>query len=65
MFRRGVPKEAIRKLLGHRSWDFTAGKYVHLDVDDLPDGAIVGGLVASAVQPVRDADWVVGVGEMM
>ena len=24
MFRRGVPKEAIRRLLGHHSWDFTA-----------------------------------------
>lgn len=35
MFRRGVPKEAIRRLLGHHSWDFTAGTYVHLDDDDL------------------------------
>jgi integrase len=48
MFRRGVPKEAIRRLLGHHSWEFTAGAYVHLDDDDLPDGAIVGDLVASA-----------------
>jgi integrase len=46
MFRRGVPKEAIRRLLGHHSWDFTAGTYVHLDDDDLPDGAVVGDLVA-------------------
>jgi hypothetical protein len=46
MFRRGVPKEAIRRLLGHHSWDFTAGTYVHLD-DDLPDGAIVGDLRAT------------------
>lgn len=49
MFRRGVPKEAIRRLLGHHSWDFTAGTYVHLDDDDLPDGGIVGDLVATSV----------------
>ena len=30
MFRRGVAKEQIRKLLGHHSWEFTAGTYVHL-----------------------------------
>jgi integrase len=47
MFRRGVPKEAIRRLLGHHSWEFTAGTYVHLDDDDLPDGAIVGDLTAA------------------
>lgn len=46
MFRRGVPKEAIRRLLGHHSWDFTAGTYLHLDDDDLPDGAVVGDLTA-------------------
>jgi integrase len=51
MFRRGVPKEAIRRLLGHHSWDFTAGTYVHLDDDDLPDGAIVGDLIASPDPP--------------
>ncbi|MHB8643894.1 MAG: tyrosine-type recombinase/integrase [Gaiellaceae bacterium] len=50
MFRRGVPKEAIRRLLGHHSWDFTAGTYVHLEDDDLPDGAIVGDLTASNVR---------------
>jgi integrase len=44
MFRRGVPKEAIRRLLGHHSWDFTAGTYVHLDDEDLPDGAVMGDL---------------------
>lgn len=55
MFRRGVPKEAIRRLLGHHSWDFTAGTYVHLDDDDLPDGAIVGDLVASASPAPREA----------
>jgi integrase len=49
MFRRGVPKEAIRRLLGHHSWEFTAGTYLHLDDDDLPDGAVVGDLVASEV----------------
>jgi integrase len=48
MFRRGVPKEAIRRLLGHHSWDFTAGTYLHLDDDDLPDGSIVGDLIAPA-----------------
>jgi integrase len=47
MFRRGVPKEAIRRLLGHHSWDFTAGTYLHLDDDDLPDGAVVGDLTAT------------------
>lgn len=43
-----MPKEAIRKLLGHHSWDFTAGTYLHLDDDDLPDGAVVGDLTAYA-----------------
>jgi hypothetical protein len=38
MFRRGVAKKAIRRLLGHHSWDFTAGTYRHLDADDLPGG---------------------------
>jgi integrase len=51
MFRRGVSKEAIRRLLGHHSWDFTAGTYLHLDDDDLPDDAVVGDLVAEAAQP--------------
>jgi integrase len=51
MFRRGVSKEAIRRLPGHHSWDFTAGTYLHLDDDDLPDGAVVGDLVAEAVAP--------------
>jgi integrase len=46
MFRRGVNKQAIRRLLRHHSWDFTAGTYVHLDDDDLPDGSIVGDLTA-------------------
>lgn len=46
MFRRGVPKEAIRRLLGHHSWDFTAGTYLHLHDDDLPDGTVVEDLVA-------------------
>jgi hypothetical protein len=48
MVRRGVPKEAIRPMLGHHSWEFTAGTYVHLDDDDLPDGAVVGDLVAAS-----------------
>jgi integrase len=56
MFRRGVPKEAIRRLIGHHSWDFTAGTYVHLGDDDLPDGAIVGDLTAEAPsQRLREA----------
>jgi hypothetical protein len=49
MFRRGVPKEAIRRLLGHHSWDFTAGTYLHLGDDDLPDGSVVDDLTATAV----------------
>lgn len=53
MFRRGVPKEAIRRLLGHHSWDFTAGTYVHLDDGDLPDGGIVGDLTAPVDSPRR------------
>jgi integrase len=57
MFRRGVPKEAIRRLLGHHSWDFTAGTYLHLDDDDLPDGAVVGDLTA-ATSPARNAEQV-------
>jgi integrase len=47
IFRRGMSKEAIRKMLGHYSWDFTAGTYVHLNEDDLmtsADGNVVGDL---------------------
>ena len=51
MFRRGVPKDAIRRLLGHHSLDFAAGTYVHLDDDDLPDGAVVGDLAAVVLSP--------------
>jgi integrase len=54
MFRRGVPKEAIRRLLGHHSWDFTAGTYVHLDDDDLPDGDVLGDLTASGSPSATD-----------
>ena len=56
MFRRAVPKEAIRPLLGHHSWDFTAGTYVHLDDDDLPDRAVVGDLTAGNVTREEPAD---------
>jgi integrase len=57
MFRRGVPKEAIRRLLGHHSWEFTAGTYLHLDDDDLPDGEIVGDLTAApAHRSLREAE---------
>jgi integrase len=52
MFRRGVPKQAIRRLLGHHSWDFTAATYVHLDDDDLPNGAVVGDLTAQSADDV-------------
>ena len=56
MFRRGVPKEAIRKMIGHNSWEFTASTYVHLDDDDLPDGAVLADLAADAVFPMRNAE---------
>jgi hypothetical protein len=46
MYRRGVQKEAIRRMLGHHSWEFTASTYLHLADDDLPDGAVVDDLVA-------------------
>jgi len=49
MFRRGVPKEAIRKALGHHTWEFTSSTYVHLGDDDLPGGGIVGDLTAAGV----------------
>ena len=49
MYRRGVPKEQIRKLLGHHSWDFTAGTYVHLNDDDLPDGNVLADLLGGNV----------------
>ncbi len=63
MFRRGVPKEAIRRLLGHHSWDFTAGTYLHLDDDDLPDGSVVGDLVASvASAEIRTRDELAAAG---
>jgi integrase len=53
LHRRGVQKEAIRRQLGHHSWDFTASTYVHLNDDDLPDGNVVGDLVGTAaVQPL-------------
>jgi len=60
MFRRGVPREAIRRLLGHHSWDFTADTNVHLEDDDLPDGAVVGDL--TAVSTVAVAGDCAGVG---
>lgn len=63
MFRRGVPKEAIRRMLGHHSWDFTAGTYLHLDDDDLPDGALLGDLVGSDAEAGND-EAVVQVGEV-
>jgi site-specific recombinase XerD len=59
MFRRGVAKEAIRRLLGHDSWDFTAGTYLHLDDDELPDGSVVGDLTATAA-PLQRLETTVG-----
>jgi len=47
MWRRGVNREQIRRMLGHHSWDFTASTYIHLGEHDLPDGAILGDLVAN------------------
>ena len=46
MWRRGVNREQIRRVLGHHSWDFTAFTYVHLGEHDIPDGSILGDLVA-------------------
>ena len=46
MFRRGVSKEAIRKMLGDHSWDFTASTYLHLNDDDLPETAFMDAVVA-------------------
>jgi hypothetical protein len=51
--RHGVPKEAICRLLGHHSWEFTAGTYVLLDDDDLPDGVVVGDLTAIGMRAPR------------
>jgi integrase len=56
LYRRGVPKEAIRRMLGHHSWEFTASAYLHLDDDDLPDGAVLGDLVASGKEVVQERE---------
>jgi len=53
LYRRGVHKEAIRKMLGHHSWEFTSSTYLHLDDDDLPDGMVLGDLVANGVLTPR------------
>ena len=45
LHRRGVEKEAIRRMLGHHSWEFTSEVYVH--DDEIPDGAVLGDLTAS------------------
>jgi hypothetical protein len=52
---RGGAEGAIRLLLGHHSWEFTAGTYVHLDEDDLPDGAVVSDLIAEDSAPALRA----------
>ena len=55
MWRRGVNREQIRRVLGHHSWDFTAFTYVHLGEHDIPDGSILGDLtVPSATESVRE-----------
>ena len=56
MFRRGVPKEAIRKMLGHHSWDFTASTYLHLNDDDLPETAFLDDLDEGNARATRPAE---------
>jgi hypothetical protein len=58
MFRRGVSKEAIRKMLGHHSWDFTASTYLHLDDDDLPDTGFMDAVddLSRSALPAKEAD---------
>jgi hypothetical protein len=58
MFRRAVPKESIRKMLGHHSWEFTAGTYVHLNDDDLPDGDVLADLLGVPGTGASDAETV-------
>jgi hypothetical protein len=36
---------------GHHSWEFTSDVYVH--DDEIPDGAVLGDLVAGVEQPVE------------
>ena len=47
MWRRGVDREQIRRLLGHHSWDFTAFTYIHVGEHDIPDGSVLGDLIAT------------------
>lgn len=52
----GPPKEQIRKLLGHHSWEFTAGTYLHLNDDDLPDGDVLADLLIDQETQNEDKD---------
>ena len=61
MWRRGVNREQIRRVLGHQSWDFTATNYVHLGEHDIPDGSIMSDLVAE--QPEIGDDAASGISE--
>lgn len=51
MYRRGVAKEQLRKMLGYHSWEFTADTYVHLNDDDLPDGDVLADLLGGKTVP--------------
>jgi integrase len=46
LYKRGVPKEQIRRVLGHHSWELTASVYVH--DDEIPDGAVLGDITAAS-----------------
>jgi integrase len=51
LYRRGVDKEQIRRVLGHHSWEFSERVYVH--DDEIPDGAVLGDLSATEAIPVE------------
>jgi integrase len=53
LHRRGVEKEAIRRMLGHHSWEFTESVYVH--DDEIPDGSVLGDLIASTETTLVEA----------
>jgi hypothetical protein len=55
MFRRGIPKEAICRMSGHHSWEFTAGTYLHFGDDDPPYGAVIGDLTMGVTPPLSRA----------
>lgn len=55
LFRRGLNAKQVQAWLGHHSAAFTLSTYVHLLDDDLPDGAILGDLVACGSGSVASA----------